>query len=124
MDFDLEKAIMAIDRKIESLEQAKQVLVELFGDNSIKTSSRFQATVPTAPKLPVRRAHLPKPPTPPVTRKQQVIELLSKEGPLGRTEIHNKTGIPEGSIAMVLNDKNTFKSIEGKWHVIELKADD
>jgi hypothetical protein len=119
IDFDLEKAIKAIDRKIHELEQAKEVLIESFG---VKNVSAKPLTLTAPPKLPspARRNLSRRPPSPPpiFTRKQQIIELLKKEGPLSRVEIEVKTGIPQGSIATALIDKAHFRSENGKWTVV------
>jgi hypothetical protein len=116
MDFDLEKAIQAIDRKIAELQHAKHVLVESFGG----TTSSLNVTLPPI----VMTAKVVNGGTSPQggTRKETIVDLLSKEGPLGRSEIHKKTGIPLGSIAAALNDKKTFISKDGKWSLLGSKA--
>ena len=51
-----------------------------------------------------------------MTRKDALAEFLREHGPSTRAEILRGLAIPPGSIAYVLNDKNRFVLVEGKWH--------
>jgi hypothetical protein len=103
---DIEKTINLIDHKIIELQKAKRTLLEAFGEGGIGTD-RIQ---PPIPRLLKRR---------PLTRKEVVINLLGSEGPLSRSEILEKTHIPLGTVATILNDKTIFENKEGKWHLVE-----
>jgi len=51
-----------------------------------------------------------------ITRKDALAEFLREHGPSTRAEILHGLAIPPGSIAYVLNDKNRFVLVDGKWH--------
>lgn len=51
-----------------------------------------------------------------MTRKDGLAEFLREHGPSTRAEILRGLTIPPGSIAYVLNDRNRFVLVEGKWH--------
>ena len=51
-----------------------------------------------------------------ITRKDALAEFLREHGPSTRAEILRGLAIPPGSIAYVLNDRNRFVLVEGKWH--------
>ena len=104
---DIEKAIQLIDAKILELQKAKQTLIEAFGGNV-----NLIPNIKVKPQIIRRRKH---------TRKDAVIKLLKNEGPLSRGEILNKSGIPKGTIASILNEKGTFISKDGKWNLINKK---
>jgi hypothetical protein len=103
MHQDIGKAIDLIDYKIAELQRAKRTLIEAFGQK-----------IPSTMSLPGMSKG---------GRKETVIKLLQDEGPLTRAEIIEKAGIPKGTVATVLNDKKTFKSKKGKWHLIEKKEE-
>lgn len=107
---ELYQAIEIIDRRIKSLTQLKQGLIDEF--NLIA-----QTTIPLPLKYDIASAKkrmVSKKPT----NKDRIINLLKAEGPLGRGDIVKKTGIPVGSVAGVLTDKNTFISKDEKWHLV------
>jgi hypothetical protein len=99
---DIEKAIDLIDHKIAELQKAKRTLLDVFGEGNI-------ALQPGIPRLIKRK---------PLTRREAVINLIKNEGPQSRSEILNKTHIPIGTVASILNDKKAFMNKEGKWHLI------
>lgn len=101
---DIEKAINLIDEKITELQKAKQTLLEAFGDGI----NRIQPPVPRF----FRRE------SPPLTRRDMLINLLKNEGALSRAEILEKTHFPLGTVATILNDKETFSNKDGKWSFI------
>jgi len=51
-----------------------------------------------------------------ITRKDALAEFLRDHGPSTRAEILHGLAIPPGSIAYVLNDRNRFVLVDGKWH--------
>jgi len=101
MHQDIEKAIDLIDHKIVELQRAKRTLIEAFGEKTLQVA--------------------PSSGTAKITRKEAIIRLLQEEGPLLRSEILKKSGIPKGTVASVLNDKTIFKNKKNKWHFIEQK---
>lgn len=108
---DIQKAIELIDRKIAGLQTVRDALISEFGDVHSSSSEKKTSSIPDSP----RSSDGPKPPT----RKEQIIKLLEVEGPLSRSEIVKKSGIPEGTVANTLNDKVTFESLLGKWRLKE-----
>jgi hypothetical protein len=101
MHQDIERAIELIDHKIIELQRAKRTLIEAFGEKSTQIAPSSGTTK--------------------ITRKQTIIKLLQEEGPFTRSEILQKTNIPRGTVATVLNDKNVFRSKKGKWYLVESK---
>jgi hypothetical protein len=108
MNQEISRIIEMIDRKIRALTQARQTLIDEFGDGKTELLPPLRRTTPSLAD--VRQQ---------MTRKDAVIKLLRDEGPLSRKEIIDKTGFPEGTIAYVLNDKDVFISMEDKWHLVE-----
>lgn len=106
---DIEKAIELIDSKIHGLQRVKQTLLDEFGGEP--AVNKQQTSLPFRRRLIVAKK--------PETRKEAIIKLLKEEGPLSRSEIINKSGIPQGTVATVLTDKDTFKSKDNKWYVAE-----
>jgi sulfite reductase alpha subunit-like flavoprotein len=105
---EIEKIIEMIDKKIRSLNQAKQILIAEFGLGKAET----------IPGISMLKTHVVvKNPT----RKDIVSNLIKEQGPLSRKEILEKTGLPKGTIAFVLNDKKRFYSKDVKWHLVEEK---
>jgi|GEM_PF-2808973 len=119
MNTDIEKAIQVIENKITKLEQAKQTLLELFGDNVSRNLTVAPTAMTNNPRKLLRRGNatvggrisL-------VSRKQTIIKLLSEKGPMSRKEIFDNSDMPMGSVAFTLNDKTKFYSKDGKWHLV------
>jgi hypothetical protein len=115
MEEDVERTIERINERIKELEDTKRVLMQTFG---IKTSGvvrrRFAMTHPI----------IPSPPSPPSGRKGAIQELLRQRGPMSKTDILEQTGFPEGTVSYVLNDKEIFQNIDGKWSLCEGGAKD
>jgi len=107
---EIEKAIELIDSKIDDLKQAKKTLLEAFGEKTI-TPQKSSSMVRTNP---------PKPQLKRISRKDAVIKLIKKEGPLSRSQIIEKSGIPEGTVSYLLNDKTTFIGDNGRWNLVEI----
>lgn len=112
MQPEIEKAIELIDQKIIGLQKAKETLIEAFGEMVV--DSRIQPSLFQRQKRPV-----PTPIKAGPTRKETIMKLLQEEGPLSRSEIMKRSGIPQGTVANVLTDKDTFGSEEGKWFVVK-----
>lgn len=113
---DIENAIKLIDVKIEELKNAKRTLLEAFGGKPVqKEKASSQSHIPQASKV-LKEIEG-------TTRKDKLIKLLETEGPLSRSVILEKTGFPKGTISFLLNDKNTFFSENGRWHLIKEKKD-
>ena len=107
---DIEKAIQLIDTKIAELQNAKRTLLEAFGRNiNLGPTTTSVQTRTMDANLTVLRS----------PRKATLIKLLKEQGPLSRSEIIKKSDIPKGTIAYLLNDKETFVSQDGKWSVAE-----
>jgi hypothetical protein len=49
------------------------------------------------------------------TRLEEVRELLRTNGPMHRKEIREKSGLPEGTVAFLLNKKNFKHDSDGRW---------
>jgi hypothetical protein len=102
-DPEVQAIISLIDKKIAKLQQTKELLLSEFGNNGTRQRSQ-PAVGPSREQLTG-------------TRKQQVAEFLRQHGPTPRREIVERTGIPIGTIAYVLNDSETFRQSHGKWDV-------
>jgi len=106
---DIERAIQLIDAKIAELQKAKQTLIEAFG-KTVNLNANISAKSQTSQaQLTITKA----------TRKSALIKLLKEQGPLSRAEIIKTSDIPRGTIAYLLNDKDSFFSKDGKWSVAE-----
>jgi len=107
---EIEKTIELIDLKIMGLQKAKLTLLEAFGEKT-EDIKHQPSLFPIAKKNPVKKS------TP--IRKNELIKFLRMEGPLARSEILKRSGIPQGTVAGLLLDRDTFKSKDKKWYVIE-----
>jgi len=107
---EIEKAIELIDLKIMGLQKAKLTLLESFGEKN--EDIKLQPSL-----FPVTKRKTTKKSTP--KRKDELAKFLKLEGPLTRSEIFKRSGIPQGTVSTLLLDKATFKSKDGKWHVIQ-----
>jgi hypothetical protein len=104
-DQDINRIIDMIDRKIRALSQARKVLVEEFGGGKVELSR------PETPELFTRKLAL--------TSKEKIAELLTREGPLPRKAIAEKTALRHGTLSFALNDKRLFRLKDGKWYLAE-----
>lgn len=109
MNSELEKILYQIDKKIKALEQAKRVLLEEFGDHRKPLSTQPSLTG-------IEKSEMEESPKK-KTRARELIDLLTQEGPLTRSEIITKTNIPKGTIATALNDKKVFYHEGNKWYL-------
>lgn len=102
---DIKRVIEILDLRVQSLQKIKQMLLTEFG-TEIEGS-----VVPDIPAETEVQKGEPK-----KTRKQFLIEFLKKHGPQTRKELMETTGLPRGTIAFLLNDKDTFVHVAGgKW---------
>ena len=100
-----------------SLANAQSVLNSLFDgsdganpDGSVSSGESVASTTTAAGK----RAKSP--------RRAEVIAYLEEHGPTKRARLIEATGIPEGTISYLLNDKSRFRRLEdGTW---DMKPDD
>ena len=104
---DIRRAIEIIDQRIQSLQRIREMLVNEFGvdEGTIQKLAIFaaDATVPSG-TLPTK------------TRKQFLTDFLRTNGPTTRKDIETKTGLPKGTIAFALNDKDLFQRLpDGRW---------
>lgn len=105
---EIRRVVEIIDQRIQSLQTIKKMLInEFFGEQPSLPFSTTQngtaAEVHTASKR---------------TRKETLVAFLKVKGPLVRGEIQKATGIPRGTLAFLLNDKETFeRDSSGKWSV-------
>jgi hypothetical protein len=113
MPLEILKAIELIDSKIAGLQRVRQTLLEEFGEKSIQANSQLRPPLFPETRF-TRLAPIPAAPT----RRDAVIKLLENEGPLSRSEIIDKSGIPKGTVATILNDKKRFISKDHKWRYI------
>lgn len=101
---DIKRAIEIIDQRINSLQQIRKMLIDEFGLNN--------QNAPLAKVLSEQTESAPAS----TTRKGALINLLKSEGPLHRRDILTKTNFPVGTIAYLLNDKETFTHRrDGRW---------
>jgi hypothetical protein len=107
MPNEIEQAVALIDQKIESLKKLRDQLVQEFGQ-----SAPLKAVAASVPGLNGGGR---------VNRKDQVADYIRLHGPSSRPDIIAGTGIPVGTVAYVLNDKERFQARRGKWNVIEQK---
>lgn len=103
MSPDIQRVIEIIDQRIQSLQRVKEMLLKEFG---------VEQPLPGE-----RRVHIPDvQPEGKKTRKQFLVDFLREHGPQTRKEIREKANLPLGTIAFLLNDKDTFQRLQdGKW---------
>jgi hypothetical protein len=105
MPNEIEQAVALIDQKIVSLKKLRDQLAQEFGQAApLKAAIASIAGSNRAGR---------------VSRKDQVEKFIKEHGPASRPEIIEATGIPVGTVAYVLNDKQRFFARKGKWHVRE-----
>jgi hypothetical protein len=113
---DIKRAIEIIEQRIQSLQQVKEMLVtEFFGEEQPASPDPVPETTPWLFNQPKRKITLP-----PVqkTRKQTLIDFLKQHGPSVRGQIMEQTKMPRGTLAFLLNDKETFSRLDdGRWMI-------
>ena len=114
-DDEISKAMIErIDKKIKALTQAKQAILDAFSNKNETTSPMLFNDANVSSGVIVTRKN--------PTRKDTVAALIQREGGLSRKDIIEKSGLPKGTIAFVLNDKNIFMSKDDKWYLKEDKV--
>lgn len=108
MDQDITKIIELIDKKIKALTVTRQTLIDEFGNGRLESF----------PQLPLMQ-HRHRETNKKQSRKDTVEKLIREQGPMSRKEIVEKSGVPKGTVAYVLNDRNRFVSKGNKWHIKE-----
>ena len=112
-----EQKLALIREQRDVLANAQSVLNSLFDgsdganpDGSVSSGESVASTTTAAGK----RAKSP--------RRAEVIAYLEEHGPTKRARLIEATGIPEGTISYLLNDKSRFRRLEdGTW---DMKPDD
>lgn len=104
---EIKRVIEMIDQRIQSLQTVKNMLItEFFGEQQIIP---FASQSPT-PEI----ADTSK------TRKEVLKDFLTTRGPSRRKDILTETKMPKGTVAFLLNDKETFQRLsDGRWRVRE-----
>src|SRR6266850_2607178 len=77
---------------------------------AIKLSQKPVTVPPTQPSSASGNGHM--------TRKQAVVDFLRRHGPATKGEIVDGLQIPTGTVAFVLNQRETFVNREGRWHLV------
>jgi hypothetical protein len=119
MDDILQKMLARIDKKLESLQRARATLLEEFDEKP----PRVIAIPPTDPMEELRaslRASGSGEVEPKPKRKESLIDFLVFSGPRTRKDICAQTGIPEGTVAFVMRDREVFRqNSDGRWDVTD-----
>jgi hypothetical protein len=108
MNSDIRQAINIITQRITNLQQIKQMLLEEF-DVTGGTSAAITVS-------PARHTNGNGNENGDLNRKGQLVKFLTLNGPASRGTINEKSGIPKGTIANLLN-KEGFVRRHGKWDV-------
>lgn len=117
MDVDIQQAIRIIDAKIASLQEARDRLAMAFGINEPTIQIPLRPLTNRSGEIPATQSngHVK-----PSGRKLQLAEFIQQHGPMARGEIIEKAGMPEGTVAYCLNDKDFFQQAEnGTWDITE-----
>ena len=95
----IRQKIATLEERLDILERAKLVAIEEIGSNS--------ATTDPAP----RSVHPKK-----SNRRDQLVAFISEHGPMKRSELIMKAGLPKGTVSGLLLDKGVFKNLgHGMW---------
>jgi len=110
MDPTFESVIKQIDDKLQSMEiqmnalRAKMTALKTTRATLLEEFSEGHPDTPSDDR------------TEKVTRKNELINFLVQFGPAHRRKIVEMTGIPEGTIAYEMRDRNTFMMLsDGRW---------
>lgn len=106
MDPDIKRTVERIDQKIAKWLEIKNMLLDEFGGgdaSGLQSSLPFEVQKATSSRL-GKRGRPPKR----RTRKDELVAFLLNNGPATRKEIRDKTGLPTGTLAHQLNDKQIF----------------
>lgn len=110
---EIRRVIQIIDERIQALQTIKQMLIsEFFAEQQDLFSVSRAPAVPAPKYVPITGLK------PKRTRKQEIVQYLREHGPTKSIEIHERTGIPMGTVATALNDKTTFERLDdNRWTV-------
>jgi hypothetical protein len=107
---EITKALEVIDAKIAQLNQAKAVLLEAF------SGSRTDEVRPK----PQKTSSKGRP-----DRFGQLMKFLTTHGPAKRKDILAHSGIPEGTVAYLLNTFQNFIQLpDGRWAIRDVSTPD
>ncbi len=106
MNSDIEKAVGIIEQRILNLQQIKSMLLAEFNGTAVPTGGA--AKRPTSSSNGNGNGNQ--------SRKDQLAKFLVEHGPSSRATINDKSGIPKGTIANLLN-KPGFVRRDRKWTV-------
>jgi len=108
MNPDILKAVAIIDQRIDNLMEIRNKLTEEFG--AVPREWRPPAVAAKVASNGNGNGNQ--------SRKEQLAKFLIENGPSKRGVINEKSGIPKGTIANLLN-KDGFVRRYGKWTVVE-----
>lgn len=104
MDSEVKTLIEKLDLKIRALKQARETLLEQFGD--------------AVPGLTNHRHKKRK-----SGRRDEIITFLRKNGPTKSADIVEKANVPVGTLGGILKDKGTFiRDDQGRWSLMKENA--
>jgi len=72
--------------------------------------SQKPAVVPLAQRRATGNGHM--------TRREEIVSFLREKGSATKGEIVTGLHIPTGTVAFVLNQRETFVNREGRWHLV------
>lgn len=109
---DIKRVIEILHQRKQALDKIEEMLLKEFGGE--EESIGLGATLPQAiadTKEP-QKVEFPK------TKKQFLVDFIKSHGAQTRKELEEKTGVPKGTIASCLNDKEIFvRRADRKWTV-------
>jgi len=110
MNADILKAVQIINQRIENLEKIKAMLLEEYGAESTFPKSTVRTAQTTLLTLQNANGNGHG------TRRDQLVRFLTEHGPAKRATIIARSGMPKGSIAFLLNQKDYFaRTSDGMW---------
>lgn len=108
---ELQNKLSNIQGRLSRLENLKGQLQEEFGDPAPEVQPICISVADALPASLTGR----KP-----TRKEQVVQYFLKHGAQKRSLVVSATGIPAGTVAYIMRDRDTFRELRGKrWDVTE-----
>ena len=120
MDETLRQMLVRIDNKIENLQRARATLLEEFDERPPRVLATPSANPMEELAASLKASSNGTVAEPRTTTKEDIIEFLIHSGPRTRKVLSGLTGIPEGTIAFVMRDKNTFRqNSDGRWDVTD-----
>jgi hypothetical protein len=106
---DIKKAVEVLNHRIENLERIKGMLLEEFGAESVLGDMAETRAKPRLLGIGAEGAD--------VNRRAQLAQFFRDHGPARRSEIIAGSGIPQGTIAFLLNKWPEFVRRRGKWQL-------